>query len=501
MATETTTQIVREAPEIESKKLGLLESAQELSDIPISLPAQQIAGFSPLQLAALGAAQQGIGGFQPYLTEAGYTLGDAQTALGGVMAGASPFQQESLAGLRGAQAGIQPQVMAGQQGVQSALGLGQGYTAGAISGLGQAADTAQQVAQQARLGAQGIGAQAMPQFGQATQTGIGAYQQALQGLSGTTGRFDPSQISTYQSPFEDMAVQQALADIARQGDIRQQALGAQAAASGAFGGSRQAVAEQELGRNVLEQQARTAAQMRAAGFESAAQRAQQAFEAQQARGQQAAQLGGQLGLNTAQLQAANAQALAQTGLNLEQLSAQTGMSAAQLAGQMSGQAGQLGQGQAQLGVTGALEAGKLGLSGQQLGGQLAEGIGGLGTQYGQLGLQQGEALGTLGLRQASLGQQQQALGQQEAGFLFDMGQQQQKQQQAELEAQRQTALQQIYEPYQRVAFLSDIYKGAPSSQMSLTGTTSPSVSTGEKVLGLGIAGLSAAAGASRAGLF
>lgn len=501
MAVETTEQIVREAGPIEAIKLGLLESAKQLADKPVSIPAQQIAGLSPLQAAAFGAAEQGVGAFQPYLTEAGYTLGDAQTALGGVMSGATPFQEEAAFGLRQAAAGIQPQVAASQQGIQSALGLGQGYTAGAISGMGQAADVGQQVAQQARLGAQGIGAQALPQFGQATQAGIGAYQQALQGLGGATQQFDPSQISTYQSPFEDIAVQQALSDIARQGQLQREQLGAQAVGAGAFGGSRQAVAEQELGRNVLEQQARTAAQMRAAGFQDAANRAQQAFEAQQGRQMQATQFGGQLGLSTAQLQAANAQAMAQTGLNLEQLASQTGLSAAQLAGQLSGQAGQLGQGQAQLGVTGAQQAGQLGLSGQQMQGQLAQGIGGLGTDYGQLGLQQGEALGTLGLRQASLGQQQQQLGQQEAGFLFDIGQKMQQQQQAELEAARQTQLQQAYEPYQRLAFLSDIYKGAPSTQMALTGTSTPSVSTGEKILGLGIAGLSAAAGAKSAGLF
>ena len=74
-------------------------------------------------------------------------------------------------------------------------------------------------------------------------------------------------------------------------------------------------------------------------------------------------------------------------------------------------------------------------------------------------------------------------------------------QQAELEAARSTALQAAYEPYQRLGFLSDIYKGAPSTQMSVTGASSPSVSTGEKILGLGIAGLSAAAGAKSANLF
>jgi hypothetical protein len=498
---EVTEQIMREAPDIEAYKIGLLESAKQLSDKAVTIPAQQIAGFSPLQQAAFGQAEQGVGAYMPYLTQGGYSLGDSQTALSGIMSGATPFQQEALTGVRQATAGINPQIAASQLGVQNSLGLGQGYTSGAISGLGQAAGAGQQVAQQARLGAQGIGAQALPQFGQSTQAGVGSYQQALQGLGGSTQQFDPSQISTYQSPYETQAVQQALADLGRQGQIQQQALNAQAVGAGAFGGSRQAIAQQELNRNILDQQARTAAQMRAAGFESAAQRAQQGFEQQQGRQMQANQFGGQLGLSTAQLQSANAQAMAQTGLNLEQLSSQTGLSAAQLAGQMSGQSGQLGQAQAQMGVAGALDAGKLGLSGQQLSGQLSQGIGGLGVDYGQLGLQQGEALGSLGLRQSSLGQLQQELGQKDSGFLFDIGQKQQSQQQAELEASRSTDLQAAYEPYQRLGFLSDIYKGAPSTQMSLTGSTSPSVSTGEKVLGLGIAGLSAAAGASKAGLF
>ena len=462
---EVTEQIVREAPEVEAYKLGLLQAAKGLADQPVNLPAQQIAALSPLQQMAFGSAETGVGAYLPYLQGAGYTLGDAQTALGGVMAGATPYQQEALYGLRQAGAAIPLEVGAAQRGLQGAIEYGA------------------QTADRARAGAMGIGAQALPQFGQATQTGIGAYQTALQGLSGTTGQFDPSQIATYQSPYEDIAVQQALADIARQGQIQQQALGAQAVSQGAFGGSRQAIAQQELARNVLEQQGRTAAQMRAAGFESAAQRAQTAFEQQQARAQQAAVQGGQFGLNTAQLQAANAQAMAQTGMNLEQLSAQTGMSAADLAGRY------------------AQQAGALGISGQQTAGQLAQGIGGLGVDYSQLGLQQGEALGTLGLRQASLGQQAQQLGQQQAGFLFDIGQKQQQQQQAELEAQRQTALQQAYEPYQRVGFLSDIYKGAPTTQQSITAGTTPTTSAAEKFLGLGIAGLSAAAGASKAGLF
>ncbi len=114
---------------------------------------------------------------------------------------------------------------------------------------------------------------------------------------------------------------------------------------------------------------------------------------------------------------------------------------------------------------------------------------------------QAEALGTLGLRQASLGELTQQAGQREQGFMFDLGQKQQGQQQAEIEAERQNQLSQLYEPYQRYSFLSDIYKGAPSSQQTIASSTAPNVSPAQQYLGLGIAGLSAAGGAAKAGLF
>ena len=242
-------------------------------------------------------------------------------------------------------------------------------------------------------------------------------------------------------------------------------------------------------------------------------------------------------MSAEQMASANAQALANTGMNLQQLAAQTGMnqaqlagqlnqqtgalamqgvgqqadianraaqlgiSAEQLAGQLASQSGQLGQAQAQMAMQGSQQGGALGLQGAELQGRLGEGLGSLGTQYGQLALQQGDALSQLGLRQGALGELQQNLGQKEAGFLFDVGKQQQAQDQAVLEAERKTQVEQMYEPYQRVGFLSDIYKGAPSSQMGVTQASGGSVSPAQSILGLGVAGLSAAAGAKQAGLF
>ena len=58
MATSTQEQIVREAPEIEAYKLGLLQSAKELTDTPVNIPIQQIAGMSQMQQDALARTAQ-----------------------------------------------------------------------------------------------------------------------------------------------------------------------------------------------------------------------------------------------------------------------------------------------------------------------------------------------------------------------------------------------------------------------------------------------------------
>jgi len=92
-------QIVREAPEIEALKLGLIQSAKDLSDTAIQLPEQQIAALSGLQTQAQTAAQQpgGIGGYQPLLTTGAGTLG---TGLGTLAQAQVPITaaQQAIAG-------------------------------------------------------------------------------------------------------------------------------------------------------------------------------------------------------------------------------------------------------------------------------------------------------------------------------------------------------------------------------------------------------------------
>ena len=184
--------------------------------------------------------------------------------------------------------------------------------------------------------------------------------------------------------------------------------------------------------------------------------------------------------------------------------AELGRSLAQTQNQAIANAMQQGYGQAlgtaqqqqQIQMGGANQLANIGagigsLAGQQfgMGSQLAQGLGSLAGQQANMGAQV-----------AGLGQQAQGLGQQDVNFLYNLGAMQQKQTQAELDASRQNVLSQNMQPYQQLGFLSDIYKGAPTTQMGVTALSQATPSPFQQIAGLGIAGLSAAAAGSRAGI-
>jgi len=121
-------------------------------------------------------------------------------------------------------------------------------------------------------------------------------------------------------------------------------------------------------------------------------------------------------------------------------------------------------------------------------------------QQQQRAQQAGQIYGQLGVQQAALGQSAQQLGLQDVQTLATLGGQEQQLAQQQLEAQRATQLQQALTPYQQLSFLSDIYKGAPGTQIALTAQTAPQASPLQQAVGMGIAGLSAAAGAKKVGL-
>jgi|TARA_R100000149_G_C5879287_1_gene143750 hypothetical protein len=119
-------------------------------------------------------------------------------------------------------------------------------------------------------------------------------------------------------------------------------------------------------------------------------------------------------------------------------------------------------------------------SAAQLFGALGQGIGSLGT-----------GMGKLGIGQAALGESAQGAQQRDINTLLGLGGLEQGQAQTELDAARATALEQQYEPYQRIGFMSDVFRGVPTGQMATTTATAPDPSMFSQLagLGLGIAGL------------
>ena len=232
-----------------------------------------------------------------------------------------------------------------------------------------------------------------------------------------------------------------------------------------------------------------------------------------------------MGQSAAQIQAQTAGQ--QAGITTQQTAAQ--QQAAQLAANAAGQQGQLGQGLGSLAINnaqlgqgaanimnqGAATSGNLAgqqgnIYAQQASSQqaLGQGIGSLAAQQYGIGQNMattmgglGGQLGNLGVQQAALGQTAQQMNSNDINLLYNSGQAQQAQNQQVKDAERANTLQQVYAPYQQAGFISDIYKGAPSSQMSTAAASTPTASPFMQAAGLGIAGLAAGTGAKKAGLF
>lgn len=366
-----TGQIVREAPEVEAYKLGLLQEGQRLYQQPLNLPAVEAAALSGTEQQGIDFGKQGVGAFEPY-------------------------------------------IQAGAQGVTQGMDLTQrgALAAGAVD------TTAQYQAAQDMMG------RAVPVLGQ----GIG-------GILGSAQGYDPNQAASYMNPYQQQVTQNALGEMRRQADIARQGQAAQAVGAGAFGSTREGVQRAEFERGVQDLMQQRIMQDYAQNYLQAQQAAMTGFENQQQR------------------QLAGGQALGQAAMNF----------------------GQLGQG---IG----------GLTAQQAGVDIskAQTLGSLGGQMGALGTQYG-----------AFGQATQQLGAADTGLLMGLGGIERQNEQAQIDAIRATQTQQAMAPYQQLGFVSDIYRGAPTSQMALTSQTAPSASPMQSALGLGIAGLSTAAGAAK----
>ena len=360
-------------------------------NIPVVNPAQE--AFNTGQLSDLEALKVAM---QPKFDEDGNLIDPGFTTpdLVPYIAGLDPNQSEAI-----------NLAMTGVGAYQPFLDISTGYFADA----GGTADTLTNLIG----GATGLG-------GQATGTAAGGSDVAFGKIgdvdrrvslleAGGAKSYDPSDISDFMNPFEDEVVQRALADIQTESDKARQKRRAEAAAAGAFGGSRAGAVEAQLDRATLEQQAQTAAELRRAGFESASERAQKAFEDQQNRFLSANQLG--------------------LGSLID--------------------AGQLGLG-----------AGELGLKG------ITTGLAGLETA-GDLTKSQIDAftgLGEAGLDQARVAT---ALNAADIQTLLSTGQISQAQAQAILSAQRQEKLNELYDPFTFYQLIGDLGRGVPFDQTQL----------------------------------
>lgn len=122
--------------------------------------------------------------------------------------------------------------------------------------------------QQAFGGIRGMQGAADPYFQQAGNT-----FQNLMGFNTPqvqAGSFLSGNIGAYQNPYTSQVIDQSMNDLNRARLMQQQGINAQALSRGAFGGSRQAISEAENNRNFMDQQARTSAQLRNQGFDTAA---------------------------------------------------------------------------------------------------------------------------------------------------------------------------------------------------------------------------------------
>ena len=476
--TNSQEQINREAFDIEERKIGLMDSAKAQIDAAnrVALEGQflnpdyQVASLSPDQLNALDLGRQGIGAYLPYMQNA--------------------TNNYQMAG-NNAQQGVNTLLGADTRGQFAAAQAALNRSATPIENLGQSAQLATQGVGLIGQGAQGL-ANAQAQANAYSQANMGQSMSTLgQGvgaLQGAGGMYDPSGVQNFMNPYQQNVIDEAIKQINRQGQMSRQNLQGQAVRAGAFGGSRQGVQDAELERGLSEQRNAAIVGGLSQGYNQASTQAQQAFE--QAQGRKLAQAQGYQGIGGLYGQ----QALQQ---------AQLGQGGAGLQGTLSGQLAGLS------GMYGNIAGQQANISGQQaqLGQSLGQGIGNLAQGQFGIGQAMSQGLGSLAAQQgnlatqgAALGQATQGMGQQEVNFLYNLGSSQQKQLQGELDAARQNELQQNMQPYQQMGFLSDIYRGAPTSSMSIMQQSQATPSPFMQAAGLGIGAVSAAAAAGRAGI-
>jgi len=99
MATSTTAQLPVLPEYAQQPTVNMAATLEEMMGQPLTVPGQQVAGFTPTQTAAMQQAYGGIGAYQPYLQAAGAgqtaalgTTGAGVQALGGMNIGPDAYK-------------------------------------------------------------------------------------------------------------------------------------------------------------------------------------------------------------------------------------------------------------------------------------------------------------------------------------------------------------------------------------------------------------------------
>ena len=164
----TQTQYVREAPEIEARKLGLMDTASQLAQTGLTIPQQQVAGFTPTQQQAFGEQQKGIGTYQDYINAASGMAGQSVGAYDptSYQNYLNPYQNYVTQGIEDQFAKAQNQANM------------QASKAGAFGGARQGVQAAELSGQQAKT----VGQSLAQGFGQAQQMSMQDFQNQQQRL-------------------------------------------------------------------------------------------------------------------------------------------------------------------------------------------------------------------------------------------------------------------------------------------------------------------------------
>lgn len=512
MATNNNTNISRQAPFLERHVGQLLNSVGGYTDdagnwVPglVDQPYEQysgprVAGFSGDQLNAFNLARSGVGAYSPYLTGATNAATNAMSDWNN-MAGQSAYWTG-----QGMQAtNVNPYLLAGSQQInntlanyQNNIGQAQDYTTASTGGtdISRYMNPALEAAQ----GSVNAYMATMPEAtamnraatGQSDirsdlnqARGAGSYMSASAGLGS---------INPYQNQYRQSVMQDNLREMNRQHEIDQDRLDADAAKAGAFGGSRHGLVEAEALRNYQQNRSDMINQMNMEGF----QNAQQMREAHRNRQFQAGQgLGGlyqgvgqlnlqgqearygrlgdaasrltQMGQGASNAYQGGASAYGQLGnlaLNQQESGYGRMANAGQALGSMAGQGGTFGLNAA----TGIQGLGQMSADAQNqtynryMGG--AQNLANLGQAGANLGLDQSRIL-------SGLGGLQQQYNQNDVTLLSQIGAMGQGQRQAQLDTAYNQWLEGQMQPYQRLGYYSDIIHGVPTSQSTITSTSTP----------------------------